>query len=59
MATSGAQQITNLLLAWGQGDEAALQSLMPLVYDQLRKVAARHMRGQRDGTHPADHGARQ
>jgi RNA polymerase sigma factor (TIGR02999 family) len=49
MTTSGAPQITNLLLAWGQGDEAALQSLMPLVYDELRKVAARHMRGQREG----------
>ena len=49
MATSGSQQITNLLLAWGQGDEAALEALMPLVYSELRKVAARHMRGQRAG----------
>jgi RNA polymerase sigma factor (TIGR02999 family) len=36
-----------LLLAWGQGDEAALERLMPLVYDELRKVAARHLRRQR------------
>ena len=49
MATTGSQQITGLLLAWGQGDEAALEALMPLVYDELRKVAARHMRGQRTG----------
>jgi len=49
MTTSDAPQITNLLLAWGQGDEGALQSLMPLVYDELRKVAARHMRSQREG----------
>jgi len=49
MATSESPQITNLLLAWGEGDEAALQTLMPLVYEELRKVAARHMRHQREG----------
>ena len=49
MAISGSQQITHLLLAWGQGDQAALEALMPLVYDELRKVAARHLRGQREG----------
>lgn len=47
MATTGSPQITQLLLAWGQGDQAALETLMPLVYDELRKVAARHLRGQR------------
>ena len=40
------QQITQLLLAWGNGDEAALGQLMPLVYNELRKVAARHLRRQ-------------
>ncbi len=49
MAISGSQQITHLLLAWGQGDQAALDALMPLVYGELRKVAARHLRGQRAG----------
>lgn len=49
MATSGSQQITQMLLAWSNGDQAALESLMPLVYDELRKVAARHLRGQRPG----------
>lgn len=49
MATSGSQQITQMLLAWSNGDQAALGSLMPLVYDELRKVAARHLRGQRPG----------
>jgi len=34
---------------WGQGDQTALKALMPLVYDELRKVAARHLRGQRPG----------
>ncbi len=45
--TESSQQITHLLLAWGNGDEAALERLMPLVYDELRKVAARHLRRQR------------
>jgi len=49
MAISGSQQITHLLLAWGQGDQAALDALMPLVHGELRKVAARHLRGQRAG----------
>ena len=49
MAISGSHQITQLLLAWGQGDQAALEALMPLVYNELRKVAARHLRGQREG----------
>ncbi len=46
---SGSQQITQLLLAWGNGDERALEDLMPLVYDELRKVAARHLRRMRPG----------
>jgi RNA polymerase sigma factor (TIGR02999 family) len=49
MATSGSPQITQLLLAWGKGDQAALEELMPLVYDELRKVAARSLRRQRPG----------
>ena len=49
MATSASGQITHLLLAWGDGDRAALAELMPLVYDELRKVAARHLRRQRPG----------
>ncbi len=47
MATSGSPQITQLLLAWGKGDQAALDELMPLVYDELRRVAARFLRRQR------------
>jgi RNA polymerase sigma factor (TIGR02999 family) len=49
MAKTGSQQITHLLLAWGNGDQGALEALMPLVYDELRKVAARHLRRQRPG----------
>lgn len=32
-------EITNLLLAWNNGDESALNRLIPLVYDELRKIA--------------------
>ncbi len=47
--TSEPQQITRLLLAWGDGDQRALEELMPLVYEELRRVAARHMRRQKPG----------
>lgn len=40
-------QVTSLLQAWSQGDEHALQQLMPLVYEELRRVASRHMAGER------------
>jgi RNA polymerase sigma factor (TIGR02999 family) len=40
---------TQLLKAWTTGDEQALEKLTPLVYEQLRRVAQRHMAGQRPG----------
>ena len=40
---SSAHKVTGLLLAWGQGDETALERLTPLVYDELRKIARRHL----------------
>jgi len=45
--TRGASHITRLLKAWSGGDEAALEELMPLVYDQLRQAARRNMRKER------------
>jgi len=36
--------VTGLLLAWRQGDAAALDRLVPLVYDELRRVARRQLR---------------
>jgi hypothetical protein len=35
------QQITQLLQAWREGKESALDELMPLVYDELRALAQR------------------
>ena len=49
MAQPPAHEITRLLVAWSGGDEAALERLMPLVYDELRRLARRHMYGERPG----------
>ena len=43
-----AHEITRLLQAWGDGDERALDQLMPLVYEELRQAAHRYMA--REGT---------
>jgi RNA polymerase sigma factor (TIGR02999 family) len=42
-----AGRITGLLLDWSAGDESALASLLPLVYEELRTMAARHLRMER------------
>jgi RNA polymerase sigma-70 factor (ECF subfamily) len=49
MPTSTPQEITTLLLAWGSGDRAALDQLMPLVYDELRRMAHRYLGHERAG----------
>lgn len=36
--------ITELLIDWGQGDKLALEKLMPLVYDELRRLANNYLR---------------
>ena len=41
------QDVTGLLVAWGAGDESALDRLLPIVYGELRHVARRLMRGER------------
>ncbi|MDQ1559053.1 MAG: hypothetical protein QOD32_2113 [Pyrinomonadaceae bacterium] len=49
MTTHSPQEITRLLLAWGDGDESALAALTPLVYAELRRRAHRYMSGERAG----------
>jgi RNA polymerase sigma factor (TIGR02999 family) len=45
------EEVTQLLIDWSNGDKAALDQLMPLVYDELRRLAKRHMaRERRDHT---------
>jgi RNA polymerase sigma-70 factor (ECF subfamily) len=41
--------VTDLLLAWRGGDETALRRLVPLVHDELRRIARRCMAGERAG----------
>ena len=41
--------VTGLLLSWRQGDAEALDRLVPLVYDELRRVARRHLQREQPG----------
>jgi RNA polymerase sigma factor (TIGR02999 family) len=47
MTATSSHSVTRLLLSWRQGDEAALEQLIPLVYHKLRRLARRYMAGQR------------
>jgi RNA polymerase sigma factor (TIGR02999 family) len=49
MGLAASPDITGLLKAWAGGDPQALEKLMPLVYDELRRVARAYMRRQRVG----------
>ncbi|MFL6209566.1 MAG: sigma-70 family RNA polymerase sigma factor [Pyrinomonadaceae bacterium] len=42
-----AHEVTRLLVAWGDGDRAALDKLLPLVYAELRRLAHRYMNRER------------
>ncbi len=48
MANEGSS-VTKLLLQWRAGDDASLQQLMPMVYQQLRTLAHRYMRAENSG----------
>jgi RNA polymerase sigma factor (TIGR02999 family) len=41
--------LTRLLRAWRRGDRAAFDEIAPLIYDELRRLAAYHLRGERVG----------
>jgi RNA polymerase sigma-70 factor (ECF subfamily) len=49
MSTPLRGQVTELLLAWGQGEKDAAERLIPLVYDDLRARAALVLRSERPG----------
>jgi RNA polymerase sigma factor (TIGR02999 family) len=46
---SSPSEVTQLLLAWGDGDQSALEKIIPLVYDELRRLARIHMGRERGG----------
>ena len=49
MPNPSSAHVTDLLLAWGKGDEAAFEQLIPVVHAELRRIARRHMAHERVG----------
>lgn len=47
--TAPSPDITKLLQAWNTGDQVALDRLLPLVYEELRRVAHNHLRREAQG----------
>lgn len=46
---AGPKEITRLLTEWSEGNERALDQLLPLVYDELHRLASSYMRHERPG----------
>jgi len=49
MKVGSAEQVTQLLRSWSEGNQAALEKLTPLVYGELHRLAKGYMRGEREG----------
>jgi RNA polymerase sigma-70 factor (ECF subfamily) len=49
MKTSATHEVTRLLAEWRAGNERAVGELIPLVYGELRRLAAAYLRGERRG----------
>ncbi|HKI04103.1 MAG TPA: sigma-70 family RNA polymerase sigma factor [Thermoanaerobaculia bacterium] len=47
METPSASKVTRLLMAWRDGQEEALDQLMPLIYQELKQLARGYLRGER------------
>jgi RNA polymerase sigma factor (TIGR02999 family) len=47
VSSSSARDVTQLLVAWSEGDQGALEHLVPLVESELRRLARHYMRGER------------
>ncbi len=47
--SGGPDNLTELLRAWRRGDRAAFDEIAPRIYDELRRLAAFHLRGERPG----------
>lgn len=46
--TSPDPDISSLLASWRDGDDAALDRLLPIIYDELHRIASRQRRGERE-----------
>jgi RNA polymerase sigma factor (TIGR02999 family) len=49
VSQSSSNLVTELLVKWRAGDQEALQELVPLVYNELRRIAHRYMRNEHQG----------
>ena len=49
MSVPSTQEVTEMLVAWSNGDESALERLIPLVHDELHRLAHRYMNQERPG----------
>ena len=49
LMTRPPHEVTELLVAWSEGDRAALDQLTPLVYEELHRLARNHMSRERQG----------
>ena len=49
MPNTGSREVTQLLMAWSQGEQAALDRMLPIVHAELRRLARRYMRDERVG----------
>ncbi|MCI0436947.1 MAG: ECF-type sigma factor [Gemmatimonadetes bacterium] len=47
MASPPTDEVSRLLSDWRSGDQAALDRLIPIVYDELHRIAHRHLRDER------------
>lgn len=49
MSSAPSKPISELLVRWRDGDQGALQALLPLVYDELKRLARNYLRNERPG----------
>jgi len=49
VSAHSSRPVSELLVRWKQGEQDALKALVPLVYDELRRLAHYHLQGERPG----------
>jgi RNA polymerase sigma-70 factor, ECF subfamily len=49
LSKPSSQELTHLLLSWRQGEREALNKLIPVIYEELRRIAHSYIRGERKG----------
>jgi RNA polymerase sigma factor (TIGR02999 family) len=49
LASDASKPVSELLIKWQDGDDSALENLLPLVYDELRRLARHYLQSERSG----------